>query len=249
MERERATVLAAFAEIVNTISTAPGVGEFIEFPTLHTYALGMYANAVSLCRAVQVLLSHGLDNAALTVARSLFEESLRLHELGEADEGTRAKLLIGWAVDSLQRDEGRILDAKREGIGLADSDRLLRQIDSERKKMEGYATRNGIIGSQKFMSAWTAAKTLSREGGAWAADVASLFVHGNLASQRQRSSAPAQGEIAISTSSTDPRMAAVIAGYAAVSLIYAYAAAQTLFDWDPLNEIDELMTLAEGLAD
>jgi hypothetical protein len=62
-----------------------------EMPTHYAYILGMYWRCVRLFEATLLLLKSELPDEATIVARSLFEESLRLQQLA-ADETDRDAL-------------------------------------------------------------------------------------------------------------------------------------------------------------
>src|SRR5436190_14065033 len=92
VERECERLLAALR--------ASATSEPQEIPTHHVYVLGMYWRCVRLFDATLLLLKAELPEEAAIVARSLFEESLRLQQLA-ADEADRDALILGWANGSI----------------------------------------------------------------------------------------------------------------------------------------------------
>lgn len=110
--------------------------------------------------AVHELLQAGLAYEAAIVARSLFEDSLRLgmlHDVGPR----RTELLLGWMHESTRQAE-RLL---REGAGESHQNLVEVQeaLKIRRAALEGEARRFGVTGrSQKFPDERTMAARLGR---------------------------------------------------------------------------------------
>lgn len=65
-------------------------------PAVHLHIIGMFWRALRLYGGVLILLKAELPEEAAILARSLFEEALRLQQLA-ADTKNRNALILGWA--------------------------------------------------------------------------------------------------------------------------------------------------------
>src|SRR5262245_48315546 len=76
------------------IDITPKNGFQVSSPPLR-FVVGMYWRVRRLYEATLVLLKSEMAEEALMVARSLFEESLRLKELAEESQD-RTAMILGW---------------------------------------------------------------------------------------------------------------------------------------------------------
>jgi hypothetical protein len=120
----------------------------VEIPTHHAFVLGMYWRSVRLFDATLLLLKAELPEENAIVARSLFEESLRLQQLA-ADEAERDALVLGWANGSITERLGLLSLAKFLGIDDNVSDRLAK-LNDERGSLQAYQTRHNVKRLRRF---------------------------------------------------------------------------------------------------
>ncbi len=119
---DRVAALAA-AEIPNLASMEVIIG----------WSVDMYVRTKSLFDGLVVLLRANLPEEAMILARSIFEESLRLQQLAADTAEVRRARVLGWLNQALGADWQQIRAASRAG--------LLRE--EERSDLEGKNLRDG----------------------------------------------------------------------------------------------------------
>jgi Family of unknown function (DUF5677) len=114
-----------------------------DLPGLDRVVAAIHRRIRRAARAVAVLLDANYPHEATVVARSLFEDSLRVGALAQAGPG-RTSLLLGWLAESTSQAE-RLL---RLGEELDSHDRREREdaLRSRRIRLEEEARRLGVRG-------------------------------------------------------------------------------------------------------
>jgi len=146
--------------------------------TLDVFAFQMYWRCVRLAKSSEILIGSHQPEEALFLARSLFEDSLRLGDLADATKADRASLLLGWAIASMNEGKGLAHVAVEAGLEPT-PDALLAAFDGELAKLQRYAVRNGDIKPRRFRSARDAAHAQGRQESLWTYSLAHEMVHGS----------------------------------------------------------------------
>jgi hypothetical protein len=219
----------------------------LEIPTAHAFILGMFWRTVRLYDGTLLLPEAQFPEEAAILARSLFEESLRLRQLG-ADKANRDALILGWANTSINEKIGLIKVA--ESVGLEpDSQPLLAALDEERSKLQGYAQRHRVVKFIPFLSVKDAALRFGRMEDYWTYSWSNESVHGSDAAWLFGRRKIATDTIGLFAKTNNPGLCASIAAFAAVSLIDAASAVSSIFGWAAFASAREICTRIQGAAD
>jgi len=225
--------------------------EPLTFPPHHTYVLGFYARARSCFRAVLLLAKSSLADEALSLARALFEDSLRLAILaGMEDESDRVDGLVGWLLDGVQRSIGLHHEAENLGVG-HDHDAVMSALEAERTKMIGYRDRLGsgrrvpdIFSEQRLKDE---ALRDDRQGAWWLHEVADQMVHGNYFAHVLRRSSGGEGVALIGLQNSRPWLLLDIVAFAVESVVVAHQATCSVFGLPTMPDLDDLVSALEQL--
>jgi hypothetical protein len=243
------------AGVSNPIPTAdPGSGlvpEPITMPTHHTYTLGMYARARSYFRATLVLAEDGLADEALTLGRSLFEDSLRLAILAKSDDQAhQIDGLIGWLLDGVRRAVGLYREARTLGVGY-DHEAVIGYLENERSKMLGYRERRGsgrrvsdLFSEQQLKKA---ALDDGRPDAWWLHEVGDQMVHGNYFAHRMRHTTADDGTALVAIRDSHPRALIDIVAYAVESVVVSHQSICRVLDLPTMPELDTLVNDLENV--
>lgn len=222
-------------------------------PTHHSYTLGMYARARSYFRASLTLAKDGLADEALTLGRSLFEDSLRLAILAEGeDEVERIDGLIGWLLDGVNRSIGLYREAKNLGVG-QEHEAVISYLENERTKMVNYRERRGSgsrvspMFSEQELRKVALAK--GRSGAWWLHEVGDQMVHGNYFAHQMRHSKADDGSARIAIRQVRPRGLVDIVAYTVESVVVSHQSLCEILDLPEMGELTELVNDLEGLQE
>jgi hypothetical protein len=162
--------------LLDLVRTAPPKGA-AEMPTHFAFIAGMFWRCLRLYDGALLLLKAELPEEAAFLARSLFEESLRLRQLNDEPDH-RAALVLGWLNDSLQEKRGLLEVAK--SLGLDESiDEVVASIEEEKRKLRRYADRHGVKKLRTFRAVRDLALQYDRRDDFWAYQWSHEAVHGS----------------------------------------------------------------------
>jgi hypothetical protein len=214
--------------------------EVIELSPLDAHAIGMYWRCVSLFRSLLILLDNHFPEEALFLARSLFEESLRLMQLNDA--GTeRERMLVGLRAKWLQSHED-LFATQAEDLGLTeDASDVRKHVRGEQGELERYRKRKGIGRSKGFESVKDAAIRLDRQGDYGTYLLAHKIVHGEDTAQLYRRNKVEVDLVAFFSHTSDPDLLASVGAFAARCIADAFYAAAGIFGWAAASELQELV--------
>lgn len=223
----------------------------ITMPTRHSYTLGIYARTRSYFRATLALAQNGLADEALTVARSLFEDSLRLAILAKTDDEVRQiDGLIGWLLDGVERAIGLYREAKRLGVGW-DHEAVIAHLEEERRKMLGYRERRGsgrkvpaLFSEQELKNA---ALDDGRSNAWWLHEVADQMVHGNYFAHLMRHTTADDGTAMVAIRDSNPRGLMDIVAFAIESVVVSHQSICAILELPEMPELNELVDEVEQL--
>lgn len=226
----------------------------VEVPTHQAYILGMFWRCVRLFDGAFLLLKAELPEEAAILARSLFEESLRLQQLA-ADPHDQDALVLGWANESITQKIGLLQTAR--SIGLDDNiESELAELAQQRNQLQAYQARRGVKQLRRFASERAAALRFSRADDFWIYEWSHESVHGSDAVWIFARRPTATGAAALHAKTNDPAIQGGFAEFAAGSLTEAVKAASAIFGWplenelnQPLEQIRNLLKPMSGLGD
>ena len=200
----------------------------------------MYWRCVSLFRSVLILLDNHYPEEALFLARSLFEESLRLMQLNDA--GTeRERMLVGLRAKWLQSQE-HLFATEAEELGLTeDASDVRERVRSQQGDLERYRKRKGLSRSKGFDSVKDAAIRRDRQYDYWTYRLAHKMVHGEDTAQLYRRNKVELDIVAFFSHTTDPDLLAGTGAFAARYIADAFYAAAGIFGWAVSSEVQELV--------
>jgi hypothetical protein len=110
--------------------------------------------------AVILLLGQRYGEEALSLARSLFKDSMRLLQIAEAGDA-RAGLSLGWMNHSYEEMKGLFHKARQLGFD-PDPSGALDHLTEQQSKLKDYMRRNNVSRLDKFRSTEDAAKRYGR---------------------------------------------------------------------------------------
>ena len=126
-----------------------------EIPAAHAYIAGMFWRVRRLYEGVLILLKAELTEGAAFLARSLFEEGLRLQQLA-AEPESRDALILGWANASLSEQVGLLETGKASGPD-SDISAASAALETRRRALWEYARRHGVQRLRPFQTVRDAA--------------------------------------------------------------------------------------------
>jgi hypothetical protein len=219
----------------------------VEVQTAHALILGMFWRAVRLYQGILLLLEAHLPEEAAILARSLFEESLRLCQLA-SDERNRNTLILCWANASIGEKIGLIKTA--ESLSLESDVRpVLVALEDERSKLQGYAQRHGVTRLIPFLSTKDAALRFGRRDDYWTYQWSHESVHGSDAAWLFARHKVSTDTVALFDKTDDPRLLVIVAVFAAISLAEAAHSASTIFGWQSSVAVKSLLEKIKHTAD
>lgn len=139
--------------------------------------MGMFWRARSLFEGTKILLEHDLADEAMILARSIFEESMRIGQI-RLEGVERAAMAMWWMNRSLRDRIGLMKEAQRVGFE-EDASGTIRSLEIQKEKLQGYMARNGITRLKKPLSEKEASHRLDRAKDYWSFQYAHEFVHGS----------------------------------------------------------------------
>jgi hypothetical protein len=209
-------VLAHAEKLLQLVSKIPPKESF-NIPTAHMQAVvAMFWRARRLYDGVLVLLKDQLPEEAMFLARSLFEDSLRLQQLAE-DVQNRDALILGWVNTSINEKRGLLEVAKTSGLE-TDIATALASLEDERKELQEYATKLGVTRPQPFLTVKDAASRFDRKEDYWTYRWAHESVHGSDAAWMFARQRPAVGTVSLYARTGNPSVLSSFAHFSADQL-------------------------------
>ncbi len=199
-----------------------------ETPTHLAFVLGMYWRSVRLFDATLLLLKSELPEEAAIVARSLFEESLRLQQLAASD-ADRDSLILGWVNGSITERLGLLSLAKSLGID-NNVGSATKTLNEERRSLQVYQVRHDVKRLRKFGSEREVACRFDRRDDYWAYSLSHELVHGSDVAWLFARKPLAAGEVGFHAKTSDPGIRSAFAEFAAGSVTAAAVATMSMFD-------------------
>lgn len=213
--------------------------EPLEVPLADSYILGMYWRSVSLFEAIVTLLEKDLTEEALILARSLFVESLHLAELADAGK-ERTVLVLGWINDSIKRKKGLVHDAARVGLE-QNPKNVIRALEKEQNKIQGYARRHGVGQSKKFLSEGSATLKFDRKDDYWNYLLGHQMVHGSDAAYLYRRHNLTKDTVGVFLRTSDVDIICEVAFFAARSVLQVTQSTVKIFNWGDTSDLEKLL--------
>jgi len=220
-------------------------------PTPHRHyhwVTRMFWRSRRLYEAILFLLDVAQPEEAAVLARSLFEDSMRLMELDE-DEGKRDARIIWWMNDSIQRSFNL---QKEQAQCLVDDDLVpsVEQLEKERASLQKYAARHGVTRYEKFSSPKGAAFRFDRRDYysyyAWAHQA----THGNEGFWFVASMKRARGSELLRAKTTDALTLNAVSQFATQAMFDSMTSASSILGWIvPEEAFEKLAEYAQALDD
>lgn len=244
-DKNRDDVLGLLKHVADVVKHLGPTAEF-QVDTIDAHVLGMYVRSMRLYEGVVALLDRDLPEEALVLARSLFEESLRLMQLPDVVE-ERRPIVLGWANESLDRAESLFREAQRTGLDPNVSE-VLEEVKVQRTKLQGYARRHGVGRFEKFKPVDTAALQLGRSDDYWTYLMSHQMVHGSEIAHRFSRRKSADDVLLIFAKTSDIDLLKGVGAFAAMSALLAGQAAGRIFKWQKRDDVPTLLQEVEKLS-
>jgi hypothetical protein len=199
-------------------------------PTADIHTLAMFVRSMRLYDGVITLLEAELPEEATVLARSLFEDSLRLDHLA-ANFDDRYAYVLSWANDSITEAIGLFREA--QSLGLDDDPReAIADKEMRRRELQEYQHRNGIKKLRRFPSTKHLARLYRDAEDAWFYAATHEFVHGSeIAWFWGGRSRRGKNHVALFGKTDEAWFIASVAAFATESVSKATAATARLFGW------------------
>ena len=200
----------------------------VKMPTSHAFIFGMFWRSVRLYEGTLVLLEDQLPEEAAILGRSLFEESLRLRQLG-ADESKRDALILAWADASIREKVGLIKTAESIGIE-PDGRAILEKLGQDRSNLWSHAQRLKVAKYIPFLQPKVAAIRFGRKEDFWTYSWSHESVHGSDAAWLFARKKIGEN-LALFAKTSSPGLRASFAAFAAESVMDVAEATASIFQW------------------
>jgi hypothetical protein len=207
----------------------------IEAKTVNAPVLAMFCRAVSLQKAILLLMEKSFIEEAMFLGRSLFEDALRLHQLS-AEPTDRGALILGWIESSINEKEGLWRVARSLGLH-GDHDANLARVAEERSQLRIFAANNKVQRSKAFLSPKDAALKYGRREDFWSYELAHEMVHGSDAAHAYRRRKNDDGVYLYFANTDAPGPMSGTAAFSARSLVQATRAVAAIMGWGGADEI------------
>lgn len=203
-----------------------------EIRTHYVFILGMFWRSVRLYRGILILLKAQLPEEGALLARSLFEESLRLRQLAD-EPANRDALVLGWANDSITERVNLFRTAKAMELD-NDIEASLASLEEKRRELDSYRGRHGVGRFLPFLSEKDVAILYGRNDDYWTYALAHEFVHGSDVAWMYGRQNIAPDTVGLFGQTDNPEFRAGITHFAAASLTEAAVATFSILAW-PIN--------------
>jgi len=239
-------VIAQADKLLQLVADSPPKESF-EIQPAQAHIAGMFWRSRRLYEGVLILLKAELPEEAAILARSLFEESLRLQQLA-AEPENRDGLILGWANNSINQQRGLLHTAKACGLD-PDISATLTILEKRRRDLDQYGARQGVKRRPSFQTRRDAAFRFERKEDFWLYEWSHESVHGSEAAWLFSSRRPAEGILGLYAKANDPELLSEFARFAARSMANAAEAAFAILGWTPVPDFQRPVTDIERLID
>lgn len=209
--------------------------EEAELKVLDHPILQMYMRSRSLYEGTHILIEARLAEEALVLARSLYEESLRLMHLAKEGE-RRWSYTARWLMDAIDHKRGLV----REGPLPRDQEKekeFLRQLDDEETKLRGAKQRLGVVTEMRFTSVENLATIHNRNDDLWTYKLSHRMTHGSPIAQSFRSIKPASQDqeephrLYTRSDNPFPKLIAIV--FSTKSMLHSHQSVAAIFEFIP----------------
>lgn len=212
--------------------------EFVEVTPADSVILGMYWRSVRLYDGVVVLLENNLPEEAMFLARSAFEESLKLRELGD-DTSKRLGLVVTHVKKSI--DERRYIFANEPEANA--------KLDNEESELAAFAQRSGVGRYPAFLSIRAAIERFERGPDSGLYGLGHHFVHGTDFAMNFSRQKIDTGEMLIRDRTKTLWVQLGVAIFASLSLVEATKGAAQVFGWRGVTKLADLQDEFNSIQD
>lgn len=217
-----------------------------EYKTHDAPLLSLYWRCVSVYGAILLLLDQRYGEEALSLARSLFTDSMRLLQIAEAGDA-RSSLSLGWLNNSYEEMKGLFHKARQLGLDPDPSD-ALNYIAEQQLKLQNYMRRNNVSKLDKFRSPEDAAKRYHRQEDYWWYFLAHEMVHGSDAAFVFRREKIRANTFELFNQSPNPEFLIKVGVFAGKSMLDAMYSVSSVFQWDLPPDYDNLKLKIESMS-
>ena len=228
------------------LDSTPKDGFQVSSPPLR-FVVSMYWRTRRLYEATLTLLKARMAEESLIVARSLFEESLRLRQIAEEVQG-RDALILRWVNASIEEKKGLLEVGKARGL-YSDIQTGMSFLEEESRKLQQYARQNGVQSFKPFLDVKEAASRYGRKEDYWTYEWAHEIVHGSDAAWMFARRQIGDGSLFFNAKTEDDSLLSSIAHFAAVSFADAASATFKILSWALPSRFDEIVRDIERLLD
>ena len=221
--------------------------EAVEVPVIHGYIAGMFWRARRLYEGVLLLVRAHLPEESAILARSLFDDSMRLQQL-EAEPAHRTALVLRWAKDSIAEERGLLMSAVQCGLD-TDVSPMLTRLDERLREIGVYAKRHNVKKARAFQQVKDAAFRFGRKEDYWTYEWAHEAVHGTDIVWMHARVAPTEGSAMFHGKTSDPGTLATSMQFAARSMADAASATFAIFEWMPVPDFHQPVRAIDQLID
>jgi hypothetical protein len=224
-------------------------GEIFEVNPFDYPVMLMYSRSRSLFEACKILLGNNLPEEAMILARSLFEESVKLIEL-ESLGKERRKYTAGWLEDSLRYKKGLIESkAKKDRLDPKNKKDMLDKLHQEERNLAEAKRYHSITAVRSLSSTDNLAQKHGLEKDHWAYLVGHQMTHGSSVAQAfrtKKSKVEKQKEVyMVYLKNSDLVLKGMCALLAMRSALRAQIATNSIMGWSTEENIHDLLKKLE----
>jgi uncharacterized protein DUF5677 len=190
--------------------------------------------------AIVLLLREKLPEEAAILCRPMFEDSLKLREMGETPEQLEG-LAVRLTQDSLT-EKSNLLKKLGKLPGRSNAAEQAEKLAQQQRELDQYRREKGVKAIPEFLSAEAALKRF-RHGDLWFYLVSHQYVHGTEVAMAHLVRRTDQ-DMRFLGRTDDPQLIVLVAAIASLSLVEAAHGAFALNKW---NGADELAAIQDRL--
>ena len=217
-----------------------------EYKTHDAPTLSLYWRCVSTLGAILVLLDERYGEEALSLSRSLFNDSMQLLQIAEAGDA-RAGLTLGWMNRSYEEIKGLFKKARELGVD-PDPSEALKYFANQQSGIQTYMRKHDVEKLRKFRSPEDAAIRYGRRVDYWTYLLAHEMVHGSDASFAFRREQIEDDVFGLCGQSRDPKFLTAVGAFAGKSVLDSMRAVSDVFDWALPSDYEELRSDIDKIA-
>jgi hypothetical protein len=234
-EESRQAMFELLKRIRNELRSIVPAG-LVEVTPADSVILGMFWRSVRLYDGVTILLEQNLPEEAMFLARSAFEESLKLRELGD-DTKNRLGLVVTHIKKSI--DERRYI--------LADEPEAIAKLHKEERDLADFAKHSGVGRYPSFLSTKAAIERFERTPDSGFYNLTHHFVHGTDFAMNFGRQKVDTGELFVHDRTKTLWIQLGVAIFASLSLVEAAKGAAQVFGWQGVSKLGEIQDEFNGI--